>query len=834
MVEQANARPDNAVNIENPNERDPLRPIRERFQVLQTFWQPIHDEALEDDKFVSGEQWPPQVKAEREEEGRPCLTYNFMPSFTRQIINKIRQERPQLKIRPVETDRAQLPNIKNVQGSQDYSMADIYSGIVRNIEYLSHADQAYDTAVGHAVDHSFGYFYVMPRWARSDPFVQELTVRRVKDSYSILLDAGAQEADYSDMQDAFMFTHMNRLTFERKYPEAVADGAFTMGTGETFTGWWDPDKVRIAQYFWIEYRSDEVLALSNGKTVYYEDVKEILDELEEDEGIHILKDARGRELRKAVKRPICRWRKFVASGDLEGPLDLPFETIPIFPVLGDERLVDGVVKYESAHRHARDAQRSYNYWRTAAAETAALAPRAPWLMTEDQMRGHEDEFENANRENLAALTYNHVEGQPAPARQFAKDIPYAELQLSTQDANDIQTIIGLHQANLGAESNEKSGRAIERRQQQGLTSTFQFPDNLARAQEAMGRALVFAIPRIYDTRRIMRIRLPDDTEDFVEINQTVTDKDSGKQVIVHDLGVGRYDVVMETGIDYATQRAEAIDVQLGILDKIGPDLAANIVHLVVENIGGPGADRISAVLRKLLPDELKTDEERAKDLPSGIIIGEQGQPIVEETGQPWQPPETPQQRVAMAQAQLETAKQEAEKAGNEAKGKDAEARIIVAQSKIKEAEAKMAELERSGTAGQARDDSQFLADVERIVKDVMAAHEGNENAHKKPIQMALTDQTVEILERVKAYVDRKLPEASSSSSRPAASSTPAAAPTPVVVSLSDEKAKRPNAIKFNYNDQGELEGAELEDDTVITIVRRGDRMERAIVERAAE
>ena len=64
----------------------------------------------------------------------------------------------------------------------------------------------------------------------------------------------------------------------------------------------------------------------------------------------------------------------------------------------------------------------------------------------------------------------------------------------------MQTIIGLHDASLGRESNEKSGKAIIARQNAGTTSTFQFPDNLGRALEKMGRDCVEAIPRPATTK----------------------------------------------------------------------------------------------------------------------------------------------------------------------------------------------------------------------------------------------------------------------------------------------------------------------------------------------
>lgn len=753
-----NETPDRAIRVETGDGSEGearLKQIRERFQIHQTFWSEIHTEGLEDDKFVAGEQWPEEVRKEREEDRRPVLTYNLFPSFTRQITNRIRQERQQIKVIPVETDKGSSPKIENVQGTKDYSLADVYSGIIKNIEHTSRADQAYDTAVKHAVDHGFGYFYLMNEWSTVDPFVQELKIHRVKNSYAVYLDPDAQEADYRDAQDAFMFTNIKKSTFTQKYPDADFTEFAQSGMGSSYEGWYDVDHVRLAQYFWIDYKNEEVLQLSNGKTVYLSEVEDVLDEMEEESGIYILQ-------RKKVKRPVCMWQKMTANEIVEGPLELPFSAIPIFPVLGEEVMVDGRIRYESAIRHAKDPQKSYNYWRTAAAETVALAPRAPYIATQKQIDGNEELYEQANTRNLPYLIYNPDDraGGP-PQRQFPAQPAAAELANATQDGSDMQTIIGLHDASLGREGNEKSGKAILARQSQGSTSTYQFPDNLNRAREQMGRLIVEAVPQSYDTQRIMRIRLPDDTEDFVEINEQVLDEDTGEMKLVRDIAYGKYDVIMETGTNYATQRQEAADLQLELLKVLGPDKASNIVHLIVKNLAVPGSDEVAAVLRKMLPDNLKSEDERLADLPKGVTFDEQGNPVNED-GSPYEPPVTPEMQIMQKQQQIDEAKTRAEMAASEAKIATAEADKIQAQAKIATAQAQQQkaqmELEQmQASAGQQPDNNQMMSEIERIIQGVMAEHETNPDAHQAATADQIADAAVEALARVKSYVDKKIP-----------------------------------------------------------------------------
>lgn len=760
-----NEHPDSSIIVEssdNPKDKQPeerIQQIMRRWDIHQSFWGPIHEEAREDDNFVKGDHWPAHILEKRKEAHRPALVYNLVPSFNRQIVNRVRQGRPGIRAAPVERDRSsKLPTVANMAGTKDYSLADVMTGIIKHTEAISRADQAYDTAVKHAADHGFGFFYLMNEWDPFDPFSQTLRVHRIKDSYSVTLDPEAQEADYNDAQDGFMYSRVRRATFEAKWPNIALDD-FPRGVSDT-GGWWDSDCIRVANYYFIEHKEDEVLKLSNGKTVFLSDVEDVLDDMEKESGVHVLREG-GKEVRKSVRRPVCMWQKMTSKHILEGPIELPFSGVPIFIVTGEEIVVEGNTHYESAFRHAKDAQRSYNFWRTAAAETVALAPRAPWVLTKKQIQGHEGEWEKANEYNLPYLTYNHDDKAPPPQRQFANQAAAAELSNAVQDATDMQTIIGLHDASLGRESNEKSGRAIAERKAQGSTSTFQFPDNLNRSLARMGRMICEAAPQILDNERVQRIRLPDDTEDFVMLNTKVRDKQSGEDILVHDLGMVQYDVVMDTsGNDYQTQMKEAAELQMELLKVLGPDRAGNIVHLIVKNLGVPGSDEVYRILRKMLPDELKTDEERLEELPKGVTLNEQGQPVTED-GEPWQPPPTIEQQIAMKEQELkelehkaEEAKHQATQAKAEADREKAKATLAQAQADMEQARAEVANLQAQGAAEQAP--AVDMNEIREIISSVMKEHEEKETAHKVAIDEQVTDAVVEVLRRTKSYVDKQV------------------------------------------------------------------------------
>jgi hypothetical protein len=89
-----------------------------------------------------------------------------MNSFIRQVVNDARQNKPAIKVHPNDS-------------KADPETAEIYDGVIRNIEYTSSADVAYDTAIENAVSGGFGYWRIGMDHSHDDAFDMDLTINRV-------------------------------------------------------------------------------------------------------------------------------------------------------------------------------------------------------------------------------------------------------------------------------------------------------------------------------------------------------------------------------------------------------------------------------------------------------------------------------------------------------------------------------------------------------------------------------------------------------------------------------------------------------------------------------
>lgn len=610
-----------------------LQDMRERAKEANDAWHPIHAQASDDVRFaMKGEQWPEDVRNERQDSSapRPMLTINQLPKFLRQVLGDGKQNRLSINVSAIEGNRS--AKVQNMAGTRDYTFAQIMEGMIRNIEHTSKAERAYDKALEHAADGGFGWLRVIKRYSRPDGFEQELAIRGVRNRWSVLMDPVAMMSDEPDMADAgyaMVTTVVSATEARRKWGKDVRDASGVVESEQVaLEEWWtEKNGIRLVEYYYVEEEQTEYVLMSDGRVFELKDVAPLLESLAAN-GITIA------NRRKGQKRCVY-WCLSDGMNVLEGPYKWDGGYIPIVPVLGPEVLVDGKFEYQSLFRHAYDAQRNYNYWMTAATEAVALAPKAPWLADAQSIAGFEKDYEESQHKPVTLLKYRAREGVDKPQRVMPAFNAAAEIQMALASNDNIKNTVGLFDASIGQRSNETSGVAIEARQREGDVGTFAWHDALAKAVEQVGRILCDVIPRVYDTPRQMRLRMPDDTEDWVAINEEVPTPD-GTALLV-DLSACRYDVAVTAGPSFTTQR-KAASMAMIEFSRANPAAGAVIGDVMAEAMDWPKADKISRRLKKTLPPNLLEPSE-LEELNGG---GQQQEP----------PPPTPQEQLAMREMEI--------------------------------------------------------------------------------------------------------------------------------------------------------------------------------------
>lgn len=597
-----------------------LEDARARFKLCEEAEAESREKELDDQKFASGEQWDAQTLAERRLDNRPCLVINRIPQFENQITNDQRQNRPAIKVFPVD-DVADPETAKKQQG------------LIRHIEYNSNAEAAYDTAFETAVRSGLGYFRIISRFADQDSFNQELIIQTISNRFSVYLDPYSKETDGSDAKFGFIGEDFSPEEYKRQFPDSDLVDEDWSSIGDQAPGWIQSDSARVMEYFWIDYKKVNLCELEDieGKSagVYEKGADFVLPE-----GMQIKRE-------RVAQKPFVRWAKLNGIEVLEQTtIEIPW--IPIIPVYGKIENIDGKRIVKGIVRDAKDPQRMVNYMTSNEAEAIALTPRAPYIGAAGSFDGFEAQWSTANRKNHAFLEYNQhdVNGVPgpAPSRQAFEPAVQAITQAKMIAGDDLKTVTGIYDSALGQRSNESSGRAINARKSQAQTSNFHFVDNLNRSMRHAGRILVAWIPWIYDTAQAIRVIGDEGDQEIVRVNEPVMRNgqpvlNEKGQPLIYDLTSGKYDVVVETGPSFATKRQEAAENMMGMV-QANPQLMQVIGDLVWKSFDFPGAQEAAERIKKTIPPNL-LDNKDQKPVPPEIQaqLQQQSQMIEELTKQ---------------------------------------------------------------------------------------------------------------------------------------------------------------------------------------------------------
>ncbi len=464
------------------------------------------------------------------------LTENRLPQFVRQVVNAQRANRPSINVSPAD-------------GAARKDVANIIEGVIRHIERWSRADLAYDNAFEGAVSTGVGYFRIATEYVDDMSDEVEVVIRPIENSFSVYEDPSFAIPDGSDRKYVFVTEWVDRDEFEREYGFEATGIGEVAGLGDDATLWFKDERVQVAEYW------------------------------------RVVKEGRA----KKVEQYLMTGDKIIKKSDWAG------KYLPIVPVYGEVKSIEGKKYRKSLIRDAKESQKVANFYLSAEVEATALQPKAPWVGPAGSFETDHDKWANSNAVNHAYLQYNIVEGGMPPQRVDPPMFPAALRETRVASIEAMKAIMGLYDASLGARSNETSGVAIEARAQQGNLATYHYLDNMTRAIRYAGHVIVDLLPSIYDAPRVVRILQPDGQEQMVKVNEVFIDPQSMQQR-EYPLALGRYDVVVKAGPSFQTQRQEA-SAKLGELAGKWPELRQVAGDLLAKNLDIPEADKIAERLR---------------------------------------------------------------------------------------------------------------------------------------------------------------------------------------------------------------------------------------------
>lgn len=602
------------------------------------------EEAERDLKFAAGEHWDEQVREYRERMGverygfpLPCLTVNNMPALIGQVTGDRRANEVAVKVLP------------NEDG--DREGADVRSEMIRSIEIRSKAQRVFMASFTSMVCCGISNFRVDLDYAYDDVFERDIFIRPIPNPLAVLWDPLAVDPTGRDASHCFVVDRISKDEFKRRFKDRKPGSLDA--TGLKVGGWVEGDSVRVVEY-WKMIEKPRTLAMltsQNGQPT----VQDVTDIPEAKWRDRLATSPGGKPMVRKAPRKYAQMVFTNGQDELSDPFELPLCRPPIIRVSGQTMWKDDKLVRFGLVRFARDPARLKDYMRSVIAEKLMLAPRANYMGPASAFKGREEDWVNA-------LTYNDEATVP-PSPITGNDLA-AMVNEAHWYAEDIKDVTGIFDASRGQRSNETSGVAIARRQQEGDIATIGYHDNMDSAQQEAGEIISDLLPVAYDTARTVRLIGANEAVKFLRVNDPA-DPDA------IDLSKGRYDFTITTGPAYMTRRIES-SAQLMELAGRSPDLIKIAGDKIIETLDIHNGDEIAARVKRSIPPQVLGDEaDEGKD-PQEL---QQQQMRAQEAEQ-----------VQKAAAQLEMESKQADTAGKVAQARKADAEARLAEANAEAAE----------------------------------------------------------------------------------------------------------------------------------------------------
>jgi len=559
------------------------------------------DEARHDVKFYAGgdNQWDQQSlelrrPADQSKPKRPVLTWNRLHGPVYQVCNDGRQNKPSIHVS--QGDGGDAP-------TEEY-----FASRIRQIEYESDADIAYDTVREQVAVGGRGFLRILTDYENPDSFNQKIIIRALENQFSAVWDPAGVLYDRADCAWWFVIGKLSEEEYERKYgKEALENWTSFAASNVEFSGDWRRLKGLVPEVeYWKKVQTQDTLWEMPDKTTKFQSdmIRGVVEQLK----------AAGFRSRPSYKVQIVQFMIDGASILEEKPW--AGSRIPIIPMWGDYLVVEDEFRTFSVIRHAKDPQKIVNLTVSNIAELTQNIPKTRVMVAEGQLQGHEAEWVP----NSPYLFKQYKTHDPLSGKELPPPIPdQSEPPIQALSAQLAQAVDATKQgtnvfsAALGDRSNETSGKAIDARRGESDMANFHVHDNEARTRKTVGEILLEMIPKLDAHKQEVPVRSIEGKVRMVPLRAPFKD-DKGRQVVI-DPDKGRYNVVISTGPSFTSQRHEAAEAY-GEIAKADKNFMAVAGDLFFRNLDAPGSEEIADRYEQVvIPPEVRKPKDGQPQIP---------------------------------------------------------------------------------------------------------------------------------------------------------------------------------------------------------------------------
>ena len=452
--------------------------------------------------------------------------------------------------------------------------------------------ESYSVAFRNCVTSGIGYITIDTDYLDNKSMDQDVTVNKVLNPCTIMLDRLSSEVDGSDADKGCIIVWIDKNKAKALYGDGVAIEDWSTSMYNAL-----PQPMENVVPEIIYYYKDS----TSVNRTFLADGSYVDGEFESDGMVQVLGS-------RNVEMGVIKCCKYVGNEKVyETEFDMDF--IPIVPVKGDITFVGDELKPETRGivYLGKPANETANWYYQRELEMAKSAPLPPFMVDMDAM----PEGENANIwRNMHKKIFNFlpfVGSDPNnPNNKYAPPMrvdtspqfePYMMARQKSQD--DIRDITGLPDVNYGDDPSAQSGRSVFLRQKEGKMSTIHYQKNLERSIKQVCRIVIDLIGLVDGKKRIFS-KENAETGEIMDIESSFMEMG-----IDHTM----FEINLTQGPMSESTKQEGLSMLYEA--AMNPQLAP-VLDLLIEESGIPNSSAIAKRFQKMLPVELQDTEE---DIP---------------------------------------------------------------------------------------------------------------------------------------------------------------------------------------------------------------------------
>lgn len=564
--------------------------VREKITTAFNYTSEPRERASDDWLFAHFNQWDEQLDEYSDNEYRGQFDI---------ITRQLRQVKGEMLANPISV------RYRAVGGEEaNKKQAELLQGMYRASMRTNMAKEAIDVAVDSQVSVGFGAWRICTEYddhGENDVTTQRIVRKPIHEANNVVyFDPGSSRKDKSDAKWGGVLSRYTRDSYDEMVEEYGLDkrtgtnasspsdsGVFAFSGGE---------HIYVAEHYEIKKKKRKMLIMSNGydRQVVARNNKEEVSYLSDiGYDVESRKEVEYREVLKSIVD---------GEGVIDGPTRIAGEHIPIIPVFGEWRFIEGQEYWEGMVRRAKDAQRLHNMGMSFIADQVGRSPRRRPVFTESQVRGKEAYFQAGANYPYAVINDTDAQGNPInPMFGYLEgpQISAAEtafLQLTEKAVQDVTVtpVVGENAMSDGVtEGQLRLANASNQMQ------TFIYQDNLATAYRRDGEVYQSIAAEIYVEEMEVVTMGDDDSTEAVVINKSGYDE-QGMPFVENEIADKAFEVYTDVGPSFTDQKDEAKEKLLSIAQAMGPqDPYGRLAYLqYMTMIEVPGGDGFENYLHK--------------------------------------------------------------------------------------------------------------------------------------------------------------------------------------------------------------------------------------------